>query len=53
MSTGSYMLLIVAMGCVTYLPRLIPLALLSRNNIPRWLAEWLEFIPPAILSALL
>lgn len=54
MSAGSYyILLIVAMGCVTYLPRLVPLALLSRNNIPRWLAEWLEFIPPAILSALL
>lgn len=53
MSTGSYMLLIVAMGCVTYLPRLVPLALLSRNNIPRWLAEWLELIPPAILGALL
>jgi branched-subunit amino acid transport protein len=41
------------MGAVTYIPRMLPLAVLSRRRLPHWFAEWLEFIPPAILSALL
>src|SRR5262249_27694218 len=53
MSDADYLLLMVGMGLVTYLPRLLPLALLSGRRLPQWLAEWLELIPPAILSALL
>jgi len=41
------------MGCVTYLPRWAPLFFLSRHDLPRWLIEWLDLIPVAILSALL
>lgn len=52
-SDTGYLLLIVGMGLVTYLPRLLPLAFLSRRSLPQWLSEWLELIPPAILSALL
>jgi branched-subunit amino acid transport protein len=48
-----FILLMLAMGAVTYLPRMLPLAILSRQKLPAWLAEWLELIPPAILSALL
>jgi len=34
-------------------PRLPPLVTLSRRTLPGWLAEWLELVPAAILSALL
>lgn len=53
MSTRDYLYLVLAMGAVTYLPRMLPLVLLSRRKLPGWLAEWLELIPPAILSALI
>lgn len=53
MSGRDFILLIVAMGCVTYVPRMLPLVVLSRRKLPAWFAEWLELIPPAILSALI
>lgn len=48
-----YLILVLGMGGVTYLPRWVPLYFLSRHNLPRWLIEWLGLIPAAILSALL
>ncbi|MEI8173050.1 MAG: AzlD domain-containing protein [Deltaproteobacteria bacterium] len=48
-----YVLLILGMGIVTYLPRWIPLILLSRRQLPEWLRQWLDFIPVAVLSALI
>ncbi len=53
MSSRDFLLLILAMGGVTYLPRLLPLVMLSRRTLPAWFAEWLELIPAAILSALI
>jgi branched-subunit amino acid transport protein len=50
---GDYLLLIVGMGIVTYLPRWIPLILLARRPLPEWLRQWLDFIPVAVLSALI
>jgi branched chain amino acid efflux pump len=44
---------ILGMGLATYLPRWFPLVFLSRRNLPRWVVEWLDLIPAAILSALL
>jgi branched-subunit amino acid transport protein len=51
-STGSYLLLLLGMGLVTYAPRALPLLALSRRPLPRWLEEWLELIPVALLAAL-
>ncbi|MFH1081578.1 MAG: AzlD domain-containing protein [Pseudomonadota bacterium] len=48
-----YLLLVLGMGMVTYLPRLVPLILLSRRPLPEWLRQWLDFIPVAVLSALI
>jgi branched-subunit amino acid transport protein len=45
--------IILGMGVVTYLPRWLPLLILSRRPLPSWLVEWLDFIPAAILSALI
>lgn len=53
MSSRDFLLLMLAMGGVTYLPRLLPLVMLSRRTLPTWFAEWLELIPAAILSALI
>ncbi|MDD2836652.1 MAG: AzlD domain-containing protein [Methanothrix sp.] len=47
-----YLLLIVGMGLVTYIPRYLPLFFLAQKNLPRWFIEWLDMIPVAILSAL-
>jgi branched-subunit amino acid transport protein len=41
------------MGLVTFLPRWLPLIYLTKRSLPSWLVEWLDFIPAAILSALL
>jgi branched-subunit amino acid transport protein len=49
----SYLILLLMMGAVTYLPRWFPLVLLSRRTVPPWLDMWLDMIAPAILSALL
>jgi branched-subunit amino acid transport protein len=53
MNNRDFILLLLCMGAVTYLPRMLPLVVLSRQRLPAWFAEWLELIPPAILSALL
>ena len=53
MNSRDYIILILCMGAVTYLPRMLPLVVLSRRRLPVWFSEWLELIPAAILSALL
>jgi len=46
-------LLIVGMAIVTFLPRFIPLAFLTRWVIPEKVKMGLEYIPIAIMSAIL
>ena len=53
MNNFDFLLLMLSMGAVTYLPRMLPLVALSRRRLPAWFTEWLELIPAAILSALL
>jgi branched-subunit amino acid transport protein len=53
MNSTDFLLLMLAMGAVTYLPRMLPLVVLSRRTLPGWFAEWLELVPAAILSALI
>jgi len=48
-----YLIMIIAMAFVTFIPRYIPLAVLSKFEIPKIIVDWLRFIPPAILAALL
>jgi branched-subunit amino acid transport protein len=47
-----YVVIVLGMGAVTYLPRWLPLFALSRRNLPRWFLDWLDLIPAAVLSAL-
>lgn len=51
--SDNYIILVIGMGIVTFIPRWVPLFFLSKQQLPSWLIEWLELIPVAILSALL
>lgn len=44
---------ILGMGVVTYLPRLLPVLLLSSKKLPPLVVAWLRFIPVAVLAAML
>ncbi len=46
-------ILILAMAAATYLPRLLPLLLLSRRRLPLSVERWLSYVPVAVLAALL
>lgn len=47
------LLMVLGMALVTYLPRMLPLVVLSRFRLPSLLLRWLELVPVAVLSALL
>ncbi|SIO09929.1 AzlD domain-containing protein [Halodesulfovibrio marinisediminis] len=47
------LLTIIGMMLVTYIPRLLPIALLSNKQFPEVITQWLSYVPAAILSALL
>lgn len=54
MSLNAYnVLLILGMAVVTYLPRALPLVLLSSRALNPLIERWLRLIPPAVLAALL
>ncbi|PZE19930.1 AzlD domain-containing protein [Paenibacillus xerothermodurans] len=45
-------LLIVGAAAVTFIPRIVPLAVLSRFQLPAWAMQWLNHVPIAIMAAL-
>ncbi|PYZ97428.1 branched-chain amino acid transporter [Alteribacter lacisalsi] len=45
--------MIVAMGLVTYIPRLLPLVMLNTENWPAWARRMLTRVPYAVLGALI
>lgn len=46
-------LIIVGAALVTFIPRVVPLMLLSRITIPEWGMRWLNYVPVAVMSALI
>jgi len=46
-------LLVLGCALVTALPRVLPLVLLSRFELPAPLRQWLGYVPVAVLTALL
>ncbi len=54
MEVSSYILLIIlGSAIVTFIPRVLPLVLLSRIQIPEWGINWLKHVPIAVMAALL
>lgn len=50
---SEYILLIVGMMLVTYIPRLLPFLMLSNKEIPNKLRKFLQYIPYTALGALI
>ena len=48
----SLFFVVVGMTIVTYIPRMLPLVFLQDIKLPAKVREFLEFIPVAVLSAL-
>ena len=65
MDQNTITLTIVGMAVVTYLPRLLPLLILTRNgagqtdsaraenSLSPWVEAWLRYVPVAVLAAML
>lgn len=49
----SIVILIIGMGLVTYIPRMLPLVFLKDLRLPARLKRFFDFIPFAILGALI
>ncbi len=45
--------MIVGISIVTFIPRVVPLVLLSKMEIPKWGIDWLKHVPVAVMAALL
>ena len=43
---------IIIVAVASYLPRVIPLLLLSGRGLPHWFKVWLTFVPTAIFGSL-
>jgi branched-subunit amino acid transport protein len=50
---ATVLLVIIGAGLVTVIPRVVPLALLSRIQLPNWAIRWLGYVPIAVLAGLL
>ncbi len=51
METTSLTLFIVVLALGTFCLRFLPMAVLSRVNLPEWAQEWLRLVPGAVLAA--
>jgi len=47
------LMVVVGMAIVTYLPRLTPLVILRGKKLPPFLGTFLQFVPYAVLAALI
>lgn len=46
------LLLLLGAGLVTFIPRVLPLMILSRLALPEWAMRWLSFVPISVMAAL-
>jgi branched-subunit amino acid transport protein len=49
----SILLIIIGCALVTFIPRVLPLVILSQMELPKWLIRWLKNVPVAVMAALL
>lgn len=52
MSAAEIWIMIIGVSIVSLLPRILPVALLSRMEFSEAFKEWLSYIAPAVLGAL-
>ncbi|WCN36201.1 AzlD domain-containing protein [Aneurinibacillus uraniidurans] len=46
------LLIIIGSALVTFVPRVLPLMVLSRVQLPDWAMRWLHYIPIAVMASL-
>ncbi|OPA75293.1 branched-chain amino acid ABC transporter [Paenibacillus selenitireducens] len=46
-------LVILGAAFVTFIPRVLPLMVLSRTKLPEWGMRWLHYVPIAVMAALI
>lgn len=46
------LLIIIGAAIVTFIPRVLPLIILSRVQLPEWGKRWLNYVPIAVMAAL-
>lgn len=47
------LLIVLGGAAVTALPRVLPLVVLARIDLPHWARTWLSYVPISVLAALL
>lgn len=52
MTTGTMVVLILGCAVVTWIPRVLPFAIVKNVTLPNVVLRWLAYIPVCILSAL-
>ncbi|MGO4529868.1 AzlD domain-containing protein [Paenibacillus sp. 2TAF8] len=45
--------IIMGSALLTFIPRVLPLMLFSKIQIPVWLMRWLEYVPVAVMASLI
>jgi branched-subunit amino acid transport protein len=45
--------IIMGSALLTFIPRVLPLMLFSKIQIPLWLLRWLEYVPVAVMASLI
>ncbi|MGG4197328.1 AzlD domain-containing protein [Paenibacillus jamilae] len=46
-------LIILGSAFVTFIPRVVPLMVLSRFELPEWAMRWLNYVPISVIAALI
>lgn len=49
----SVFLIILVSAIVTFIPRVVPLMVLSRFELPEWVMRWLNYVPISVIAALI
>lgn len=49
---NQFLLLILGMSAVSYLPRVVPMMYFSKREIPQWFQDWMKYVPAALFAAL-
>ncbi len=52
MDQTSFWLMMIGISAASLLPRILPVALLSRREFPAPIRKWLSFVAPSVLGAL-
>ena len=49
---SQFLLLIIGMAVVSYIPRIVPMMYFSKREIPQWFHDWMKYVPAALFAAL-